>query len=165
MENLFFFLATSLVLRIASPKFKRYLIGQTRCSSLLLTGNKQLFITYTKDGDKIYFNDQEENGVSYGLICVQMKQVYTLNESEKILHYYINRARKPLGIAHSVSMETAYAADQIIITDYWQDESGVDWKIKGYTNGHVVTVLYVKNIAGARVKEHDAFLNGFRFSA
>jgi hypothetical protein len=165
MENLFLFLATSLLLRIPAPKFKRYVIGQSRCSSLLLSGSNTLHINYTKEGDKIYFTDDTVNGVTYGLICVHMKDVYTLRQAQAILVQYIDRARKPLGIAHTVSMEIKKVAGQVIITDYWQDKQGKDWKIKGFTNGKTVAVLYVQNVAEARVKEHDAFLNGFKFSS
>lgn len=164
MENLFFFLATSLVLRIPKPKFKRYLIGSSGCTSLLLADNDQLQIKHTKEGDTIYFNDHTSNGVTYGLICVQMKQLYTLRQAETILVQYINRVRKPLGIAYNISMEIEKATEQISISDYWQDQQGVDWKIKGYTNGKTVAVLYVKNITEAIVKEQDAFLNGFKLS-
>ena len=164
MENFFMFLATSLILRIPSPKFKRYLIGQSGCTSLLISGGNQLHIKHTKEGDVIYFNDSTIGCVTYGMICVRMKQVYTPREAETILVQYMNRVRKPLGIAYNISMEVEKATGQITITDYWQDEAGADWKIKGYSNGKTVAVLYVKNITEAAVKEHDAFLNGFRFS-
>ncbi|MDB5205185.1 MAG: hypothetical protein JWR72_260 [Flavisolibacter sp.] len=164
MENLFMFLATSLILRISAPRFKRYLIGQSGGTSLLVSGSDQLHIKYTKEGDVIYFSDSAIGNVAYGLICIQMKQLYTLWKAETILVQYINRVRKPLGIAYNISMEIKKTAGQITITDYWQDNNGTDWKIKGYTNGKTVAVLYVKNITEAAVKEHDAFLNGFKFS-
>jgi hypothetical protein len=164
MENLFMFLATSLMLRIASPKFKRYLIGQSGCTSLLLSGGNQLHIKHTKEGDVIYFNDSYIESVTFGMICVRMKQVYSLHQAETILVQYINRVRKPLSIAYTLSMEVEKGDGQITITDYWQDSEGTDWKIRGYTNGKAVAVLYVKNVTEAPVKEHDTFLNGFRFS-
>ena len=163
MENLFMFLATSLILRIASPKFKRYVIGKSGCTSLLLSDGNELHCKHTKEGDVIYFNDASVDDVTYGLICVRMKQVYALQQTETILVQYINRARKPLHIAYNISMEVEKTASQITITDYWQDNEGIDWKIKGYTNGKTVAILYVKNVTQAAVKEHDAFLNGFRF--
>jgi hypothetical protein len=164
METLFMFLATSLILRIPSPKFKRYLIGNSGCTSLLVSGCSQLHCKHTTEGDVIYFNDSAIAGVTYGLICVRMKQVYPLQQAETILVQYINRARKPLHIAYSISMEIEKAAGRVTITDYWQDNEGIDWKIKGYTNGKTVAILYVKNVTEAAVKEHDTFLNGFRFS-
>lgn len=163
MENLFVFLATSLVLRISSTRFRRYMISN-ECSTLLHSGAKTLHIRHTKDGDKLFFNEYAEDGVTYGLICVQMSQLHSLPEAEKIMVQYINRVRKPLHIAFNLSMEMERSAKTSIITDYWQDIAGFDWKIKGYTNGKIVALLYVKNIADASVKNHDAYLDGFRFS-
>jgi hypothetical protein len=164
MENLFMFLATSLVLRIPQPKFKRYLLGANGCSTLLVSGNNTIHFKHTKDGDRVYFYEQEVNDVTFGMISVQMKEVFTLNQAENILVHYINKIRRPFHISHNISMEMEKKNQVLTLTDYWQDEQGIDWKVKGYTNGKTVAVLYVKNIADSFVDEQDHFLNGFRFS-
>lgn len=163
MENLFLFLATSLVLRNGSRRFKRYSIC-SGCSSLLHSGSKLLHVRQAKDGDTLYFNEYMSDGVTYGMICVQMQEEYTLHQAESILVHYINRVRKPLRILFNTSMEIERTNRLLSITDYWQDQRGMDWKIKGQTNGRVLSLLYVKNITEAPVNVHDAFLNGFRFS-
>lgn len=163
MENLFLFLATSIVLRITNPRFKRYMICPG-CSTLLNSGSKTIQVRYTKDGDKLFFNEYSEDGITYGMICVQMNDFHSLSQAEKILVQYINRVRKPLHIAYNLSMEIERDHQLLTITDYWQDEAGLDWKIKGYTNGKILTLLYVKNIADTTIKNHDVFLNGVRFS-
>lgn len=164
MENLFLLLATSFVFRVASPRFKRYTIFQG-CSALLFSGAKTLHIRHTKEGDRLYFNESIVNGITYGLVCIHMKDVYTLQEAEKILMQFLNRARRPFHIRFNSSMETERKKNLLTVTDYWQDKAGVDWKIKGYTNGKIAALLYVKNISDTPVKNHDAYLNGFRFAA
>lgn len=163
MENLFVFLATSFVLRATAPRFKRYLICPG-CSSYLNSSARTLHVRQTKGGDKVFFNEYTEGGVTYGTICVQMQEAYTLEDAESILVHYLNRVRRPMDIHCNVSMEIKTANRQLTITDYWQDSQGIDWKIKGYTNGRIVGVLYVKNISDTTVSNHDAFLDGFRFS-
>ncbi len=163
MENLFVFLATSFVLRATAPRFKRYLICPG-CSSYLNSSARTLHVRQTKGGDKVFFNEYTEDGVTYGTICVQMQEAYTLEEAESILVHYLNRVRKPMHIYCNVSMDIKTDDRQLTITDYWQDSQGIDWKVKGYTNGRVVGVLYVKNISDTTVGNHDAFLDGFRFS-
>lgn len=165
MENLFMFLATSLVLRISSQKRSRYLIGSSGASCLLFTVAKKFSIKYTREGDRIYFNEYTDSKVTYGVICIDMKNLYNLGQAENILGQYINKIRKPFKISHNVSIEIKRKPALRSATDYWQDEAGKDWKITGYTNGKIVAVLYVKNITATTVKEHDAFLNGFKFSA
>lgn len=165
MENLLLLFATSLAWRISAPKFKRYLIGRTGCTSLLLSDETTLHLQSTKDGERVYFYEHDVNGVTYGVITVNMKELYSLDVAEGILIQYVNRIRKPFGICHNVSMEIDRCPEAINLVDYWQDEEGIDWKIKGSSNGKIIAVLYVKNISASPVKDHDAFLNGFRFSS
>lgn len=165
MENLLLLFATSLVWRISAPKFKRYLIGRTGCSSLLLTGETTLHIQPTKDGERVYFYEHDANGVTYGLITVNMKNLHTIEQAESILVQYVNRIRRPFGISHNVYQEMEKSLTSVSLTDYWQDEEGIDWKIRAVSNGKIVAVLYVKNIGDAAAREHDAYLNGFRFPA
>ncbi len=94
MENLFLFLATSLVLRATTPGFKRYIICPG-CSTLLNSGARTLHVRHTKDGDRLFFNEYAEDGVIYGMICIEMKEVYALEQAENILVHYMNRVRKP----------------------------------------------------------------------
>lgn len=164
MENLLLLFATSLVWRISAPKFKRYIIGRTGCTSLLLSSETTLNVQSTKDGERVYFYEHDVNGVTYGVITISMKERYLQEQSENILVQYVNRIRKPFGIFYNVCMEIDRSKNRISLTDYWQDEEGVDWKIKASSNGKIIAVLYVKNISASPVKEHDAFLNGFRFS-
>lgn len=164
MENLFVFLATSLVLRTANSRFRRYAICPG-CSSYLNTSARRLHIRRTKDGDTIYFNEYTSRGVTYGMVCVQMSSRHTERQSEKILVNYMNRARKPMHIAANSYMEIVHEMQHLTITDYWQDKNGIDWKVKGYTNGKIVALLYVKNISDTSVSHHDAYLDGFRFSS
>lgn len=163
MENLLLFLATGLVLRATNTRYKRYNVCPG-CSTLLHSGSRTLHTRFTKDGDKIYFNDHEANGVTYGMVCIQMTDMHTLLQAKKILIQYINKARRPMQIAYNVAMEIKVEAGGLSITDYWQDNDGIDWKIKGYTNGKVVALLYAKNITDAAVKSLDTYLDGFRFS-
>ncbi|WP_162944849.1 hypothetical protein [Flavisolibacter nicotianae] len=163
MENLIALLATSLVLRAANSRFRRYVICPG-CSALLHPAAKRLHVRRTKDGDRLLFNEHKIGTVKYGMICVQLNKVYSLEKSEEILVNFINRCRKPLQIECNQSMEIEQGAGQLCLTDYWQDKDGIDWKIKGSTNGKIISLLYVRNITDTTVTSHDAFLNGFRFS-
>lgn len=158
------FLATSFVLRVAPSRFRRYVI-YPGCSALLHSSAKTLHVCHTKDGDKLYFNEYASGGVVYGIVSVQMREVYTLEKAEKILGQFIGRARKPLHIVCTTAMEIERSKRFVTLSDYWQDRAGIDWKIKGYSNGKSIAFLYVKNIADTSVKNHDAYLDGFRFSA
>jgi hypothetical protein len=49
-------------------------------------------------------------------------------------------------------------------TEYWQDKEGLDWKVKAWTNGQVMTVLYIRNIGRVKLKDQDSYLDGISFS-
>ena len=165
MENLFHYLASSFTRLTATPKFSRYLIGRSGCSSLLLNGQPTLHYKLTTESERVYFYEHNVNGVTYGLITVNMKNSHALPQAENILVQYLNRIRKPFGIVCNLAMDITQTIDAVELSDYWQDECGADWKIKGLCNGKVLAVLYVKNINRCRVAEHDTYLDGFRFSS
>ena len=158
------FLATSLVLQITAIKRRRYFIGTTGASCILFTSGKFLAVKYTTEGDRLFFNEHVNNKVTYGLICVEMKNLYTLQEAQDILVNYLQKAQAPFAIAHTIHLEMTKEKTSVSAADYWQDKSGADWKIKAQTNGKLLSILYVKNVAETSVSEHDYFLDSFRFS-
>lgn len=167
MENLLFFLATSFVLRLStSRKFKNYFIGDTGCSALLFANEEEFERSVTASGDALYFHEFAERTVSYGIICIQLKESSSLKEATEMLVTYLNKLRTPFGVLHhaGIQRDTDWNSSQSkTMMDYWQDGYGRDWKVKGYTNGRVLAVLYVKDIANVEVTKHDLFLDSFHF--
>jgi len=165
MENLLFLLATSFVLRIASPrKAGLQAIGDTGCS--IQFTNADFEKTLTSSGEDLFFNEYISSRITYGAICIRMKQRYSLEQAAGMLGEYINKLRGPFYIFHSVGHEAAADwnhAGSASLVDYWQDAVGVDCKVKGYTDGQFLAVLYVKNIGEADVTKVDAFLDSFHF--
>jgi len=166
MENLILFLATSLVIRFSSSKkIKLQAVGQTGCSALLSSESKPEAVS-TKSGDQLYFHEFKDKKVSYGMICIDMDRQYSIAEAEEMLRNYIDKLRGPLYILHNTGMQEDAdwnSEASITIVDYWQDCRKKDWKVKGYTNGKILAVLYVKNIGNADVKKQDFFLDSFHF--
>jgi hypothetical protein len=168
MENLILLIATSFLFRLSSNrKVKSHVIGDTGCSALLATED-ELDYSLTSSGDKLFFHEFKEGKVTYGLICVQMSQEYSLTEAEKMLNAYIDQLKGPLYILHNTGIHQDVdwnSESSRTIIDYWQDVQKKDWKVKGYTNGKILAVLYVKNIGHADVTNQDHFLDSFHFNA
>jgi hypothetical protein len=167
MENLILFLATSLLFRGPSNrKVKNQLIGHTGCSALL-ANDDVLESSTTASGDQLYFHEFREKNVHYGMICVQMNTEHDLEEAEIMLSAYINKLKGPFYILHNTGIHEDAdwnSEDSKTIVDYWQDCNKKDWKVKGYTNGKTLAVLYVKNIGHVDVKKQDLFLDSFHFN-
>ena len=49
------------------------------------------------------------------------------------------------------------------ILDYWKDREKAEWKVKAWTNGSYIGVLYAKSKKELPVNKVDIYLNGFRF--
>jgi len=166
MENLILFLATSFVIRFSSSKRTRLqFIGDTGCSAIICSDNK-LESTFTQCGDQLYFHEFKDKGVSYGMICVQMNQKYSLDESKEMLRCYVDKLRGPFYILHNTGIDDDAdwnSETSKTVVDYWQDSYKKDWKVKGYTDGKTLAVLYVKNIGHVDVKKQDLFLDSFHF--
>lgn len=166
MENLILLLAASLALRFSFKKIKIQIIGNTGCTALLSSGTK-LQSAITQSGDQLYFHEFKDKNVSYGIICVAMNHPYNLQEAEEMLITYMDKLRCPFYILHNtgihVDADWNCEASKTIV-DYWQDYRKKDWKVKGYTNGKTLAVLYVKNIGHADVKNQDLFLDSFHFN-
>lgn len=102
------------------------------------------------------------------MICVDMNQQYSLTEAGEMLQSYIDRLRGPFYILHNTGIhdEADWNSETSkTIVDYWQDYRKKDWKVKGYTNGKTLAVLYVKNIGNVDVKKQDLFLDSFHFNS
>jgi hypothetical protein len=166
MENLIMFLATSFVLRLTSPrKYGYYTIGNTGCSALLLSNN-DIDMTRTASGDQLYCTEFIDNKVTYGMICIILQQEYNMDEAVALLKNYINKLKGPFYILHNTGLKNSIdwnSTASRAVVDYWQDANQRDWKLKGYTDGKVMTVLYVKNISDVTVEKQDLFLDSFHF--
>ena len=169
MENLIMFLATSFGLRLSfTPLFRNYLIGDTGCSALLPTSDKSFRASKTESGDNLYFHETEMGTVGYGLICIRLREQFELDHAMDMLTSYIHKLKLPFNVLHSIGAQESPDWNNTTsktITDYWQDEAGTDWKVKGYTDGRTIAVLYVKNIGQADIKKQELFLDGFHFNA
>ncbi len=167
MENLLFLFATSIVLRISSNRSaKNHLIADTGCSVFLFSRNMNFETVKTKKGDKLYYKEFYEEGVQYGIICIKLKEFYLLDEAEELLRTYMFKLKKSLCIQQTTGIHRCTNwndQSSVSVMDYWRDADGEDWKVKGYTNGQVMSVLYIKNISHSDVRKEDLFLDSFYF--
>lgn len=166
MENLILLLATSFLFRLSPRKIRNQVIGSTGCSALIASDD-ELESSTTASGDQLYFHEFKEKRVTYGIICVEMQHEYPLQNAGRMLTAYIDQLKGPFYILHNTGIcdDADWNSEtSITIVDYWQDCQKKDWKVKGYTNGKTLAVLYVKNIGYATVQKQDAFLDSFHFN-
>ena len=117
----------------------------------------------TKAGDLMHTRECNKNGATYGLISVKFKDAYANPaEAEQLLLAFMQQLQQTFAIRHTTGLhvETFLQNQKTAVTDYWQDGENLDWKVKGWTNGLAMVVLYIKNIGLVPVSKEDIFLNG-----
>jgi hypothetical protein len=167
MENLIFLLTASLVLYQSKKKFRKTFIGNTNCSVFFSAGAEFGF-TKSDEGDELYFSEHTEKNSTYGILCAQLNEMLPLQEALEIMSTYLSSLQKPFSALYSTGAMISNEWEQehcVKLVDYWQDQEQQDWKVKGYTNGHIIAVLYVKNIGDLEVEKQDSFLDSFSFAA
>jgi hypothetical protein len=164
MEDLIFLLTASLFYYKSSKQVKQVRIGKTPCTVLFST-SAAFETTRTEAGDRLYFSEYQQERTTYGVICGHLSEPLNYEESYNLLSAYMDDLRQPLYAVHNTGITDVASrkTNFIELTDFWQDKSGIDWEVKGYTNGKQVAVLYVKNISDASTEKQDAFLNSFSF--
>lgn len=170
MENLILLIATSLVYSITTSKnFKRYAISGSGCSVCFTSSPGRFTKSITKDGDFMYFGLTRERQSSFGVITILLQQTLSDEQTaKKMLEGFMNGLHESMNIKHTVGLYATshhYPSSNIQnLIDYWQDADGVDWKIKGWTNGKAFGILYVKNISAQPAPKIDQYLDSFRLA-
>lgn len=167
MESLLLLFASSLFLRNAPRTFQKYLIPDTGCSVMMLpTFNHQTL--YTSENELLHYANCNEGDVHFGVLCAELIRPLSYFEAEEKLVRFTDGVRVGLNIPHSVGISTGHTLrnekSTLGIIDFWQDKKGIDWKIKAYTDGRHIAVLYVKNINEGDSLKQEAFLDSFHFS-
>lgn len=162
MENLIFLLTASLVLYKSSKKPKRTFIGDTNCS-VLFSPDATFDFSRSEEGDQLYFAEHTDKAITYGVLCAHIHSRLPLDEAGDVMTTYLNRLRKPFNAPYNTGVNLCEnrVSDCVTMVDYWQDEDNLDWKVKGYTDGQTIAVLYVKNINETTVEKQDEFLDSF----
>lgn len=167
MENLLLLLATTMLLRrpATDNRFQRYYIDETGCSVYFPSDFYTMDKSTTANGDTLYFKECSDGDVLYGMIAIQQTDMH--KDADGLLYEFMLSLHDAFSIEHKTGLkfEKVYPENGYVrcYSDYWQDADGIDWKAKGWTDGHTIAVLYVKNINSLPVERQDFFLDSFQF--
>jgi hypothetical protein len=120
----------------------------------------------TKTGDLVQVHEYKDNDATFGIITIRLKNWFSeLQQAEPVLTEFMQQLQPTFAVQHTTGRVVHYESQQtkIDITDYWQDVEGTDWKVKGWTDGKTMAVLYIRNIAQVPVEKESFFLNGMLF--
>ena len=123
---------------------------------------------YSKDSSLVYMSKCEKDGMNYGVICVKLLiPANDPDQAEESLISYLDYLKTSFKIVKA----TGYGKGHRLannestrgVLDYWEDSDKNNWKIKAWTNGKYIGVLY--GYSGKELNETklNVFLDGFRF--
>lgn len=147
---------------------KKYPIGESGCAAYFFCDPGTFNMSYSEDSSRIYTGECVNGETNYGLICVQLNQTdLKIGEVEVVMLSYLDY----LKTAFKVTSAAGYGKGHRLrgkedihgIIDYWKDESGANYKIKGWTDGHFIIVLYAKSAKELVETKANVFLDGIIF--
>lgn len=121
-----------------------------------------------EDGSTVYADDCEKDGVTWGIYCVKLlKPVNDLDAAEDTVISYLDFLKLDYGIVSSKGYDKGHKLNKDETTrgifDKWEDVDKGKWKVKAWTNGKFIGVLYVHSNKELPDKKAELFLESFRF--
>jgi len=150
--------------------FKKYLIGDSGCSAYFFCDPGTFDLSYSDDSSKVYTGEcKTTDTLTYGIICIKLKEaVEPGKDAEELMTSYLDYLKTAFGITSSAGYGKGHTLkgkeDARGIIDYWEDKEGDSWKIKSWSDGKLITVMYV--YAKGQLDETtkvNIFLDSFRF--
>ena len=153
------------------PRFAKYAIGESGMFCYLPADPGGFELTLSEDGSAVYTGEVTHNDFNFAVIAINFKEpaTGTNEEREELLISYLDFLQTQLGIQESAGYGKGHTLDSdesvIGVLDYWADDEGNDWVIKGWINeGHMAVMCLYGKGEYPYYSVQDMFLHGIRFS-
>ena len=152
-----------------AQSLKKYPIGDSGCSAYFFCAPSKFDLSFSDDSSKVYTGDcWSADSLTYGVICVKLKdKVEDIQQAEDLTIGYLDFLKKNFEVSTAAGYGKGHRLEGKEntrgIIDYWKDKTGDEWKIKAWTDGKFIGVLYV--YAKGLLKETskvNVFLDSFR---
>ena len=168
MKKISFLLASTIYFLISDAQsFKKVPISNSGC--LVYTYCDFKFETeYSEDSSQVFVSECEKDGLTYGIICVKLSQAEDdLGRAEESMISYLDYLKESFNIIRSAGYgkghKLANNEKTRGVLDYWEDGDKNNWKIKAWTNGKFIGVLYGFSPKELPEQKLNLYLDGFRF--
>ena len=154
---------------VSGQSLKKYAISTSGCSAYFFCDPTSTFNTAkSPDSSDVFTGECDNSDVSYGIICVRLKDKITdLAAAEEVLVSYLDYLKGSMHIVSAAGYGKGHKLknreDTRGMIDYWKDKDGLNWKVKGWTNGKYVCVLYVFAKDDVPETKANVFLDGLVF--
>lgn len=164
-----FLLAGSLFSFSQSSSLKKVPISGSGCSIYTFCEFK-FEQEYSQDSSEVYTSECKKDEVTYGVICVKLKDAADdIERAEESMINYLDYLKTSFGITKSTGYGRGHRLNNNEKTrgviDYWEDAEKNNWKIKAWTDGKFIAVLYGYSLKELPEQKLNVFLDSFRLPA
>ena len=151
-----------------SQSLKKYDIGNSGCSVYSFCDHGKFDLANSQDSAKVYTSECGNADTYYGVICIKLvEDIVLLSEAEDLLVTYLDYLKTTFKITSAAGYGKGHLlkgkTDTRGIIDYWKDDEKNNWKVKGWTNGKFITVLYAYSKKELPEQKVNVFLDVLLF--
>jgi hypothetical protein len=148
-----------------AQNLSKYPIGNSGCSVYLFCDPGTFNLDKTPDTSDIYTAQCVVEDLTYGIICVKLKnKIADLDLGEATLLSYLDFLKTTYKIKSASGYGKGHhlkdRQDTRGVIDYWKDANDANWKVKGWTDGKFMIVLYVVSMSDIPETKANVFLDG-----
>lgn len=155
-----------------TTQFKNYPIDNTGYSVLFPSDPGPPEVSLNNSELMEYTMEVSSNGKRYGMQLVLLEKNF-LNSDKETLESLLVSYMQLLKLSYDVTSGIGYIreqkhasnADANGILDFWEDERGAQWAVKGWVDNTALVVLYVHTPNPDGMAVPYEFLDGFSFAA
>lgn len=161
-----FIIAALLPAAVFSQGLKKIPISHSGCS-LYSFCDMKFDESKSRDSSVVFAGECEKEEVTYGTICVKLiNPPADLTMAEDLLVAYLDYLKQSFAITKAAGYGKGHRlnknADTRGILDYWEDKEKNNWKVKAWTDGKIIGVLYAFSKKELPEQRVNVFLEGFR---
>jgi hypothetical protein len=153
------------------PRFTKYPINQTGHFAYFPADPGVFDVSVSDDGSDVYTAEVEVDSSFYGLIVVDFvpgtMDGSTKEDMEGLLTGYLDFLQTQFMIFSAAGYGTGHTLESnpnaAGVIDYWEDETGFTYKVKGWVDTKTLAVLYIGGKEPV-FNVQEMYLNGFRFN-
>lgn len=152
----------------ASKQAAKVAISGTGCTAEVFCFPGRFDAYDLEEGSTVYADDCVKDGITWGIYLVKLiKPVDNLDAAEDTVITYLDFLKLDNGIVKSKGYDKGHTLNKDETTrgvyDTWEDVAKEKWKVKAWTNGKFIGVLYVHSAKELPEKKVELFLEGLRF--
>ncbi len=155
-------------LTVRSQSLKKYPISNSGCSYYGYCEPGKWDVDKSEDSSDVWTSECKNGDVNYGVICVKLKEpVSDIEQAQDIVVEYLDYLKQSFSVKKAVGYGKGNYLNNDTntrgVVDYWEDADKNSYKVKAWTNGKFIAVLFAYSLKPLPETKVDVFLNGLRF--